>query len=180
MDWIKILIEDILRLYKEKGRPLKLKEIEEDTKLETDDLSEGLKELRKRKLAELRGDTLYLTPEGEAIAQSIYDYHKAMEALFPHEIAHSMEHLSEGERERAKSLSRDSKPIDEIDGEGIISSIEIENPKLLARVIGIGLTPGSKFKVIKVRDDVVIVNLGGRLVAIDRSLSRRVRGQKQP
>ncbi|MCS7232885.1 MAG: FeoA domain-containing protein [Synergistetes bacterium] len=175
MDWLKILIEDILRLLKEKDKPLSIREIELDTKSEISDIREAIEKLKEKNLVKEEKGCLSLTKEGEETAKRIYDYHKAIESLFSHEVAHSIEHLEEDVRERVKIIKGEAKPIEEME-EGIISAIKVENPKTLSRIIGIGLIPGASFKVLKLRDDVIILESKGRLIALDRALSKSLLG----
>ena len=119
-----------------------------------------------------------LTEEGEKTAEVIYKYHKTVEKLFGHKTAHSFEHM--GDKVRYLERAEKSKPLTTFrkGEEGVLISMEFKNPKIIARLIGIGLVPGTHFRVVKVRDDVFVLDISGRLVIIDKKLTKNLFGVK--
>ena len=178
MKWKNILMEDILRLAKEKGSSPTFNDVMEDSRVTKEEVGEAVVELERKNLAKREGEKIVLTEEGEKIAEIIYNYHKTVEKLFGHRTAHSFEHMAD--RVRYLENVKNSKPLITFgEGEeGVIVSMEFENPKIIARLIGIGLVPGAHFKVIKVREDIFVLNISGRLVIVDGKLTKNLLGVK--
>ena len=180
VNWIEILMEDILRLAKEKETPT-IAEVIQDSKVQREDVEKAIKELEKKGLVTFKNNRIILTEEGDKSASIIYDYHRTVEKLFGHTVAHSFEHLGkdkikllEKEIEKTKVL----KDFNENE-EGKIISLKIENPKIIARLMGLGVIPGVLFKVIKIRKDVIILNIERRIVILDTELTDKILGESQ-
>ncbi len=179
--WLRILMEDILRLSKEKKEPPTVEDVMQDSKVRKDDVKKAIKGLKKKNLAKMEGNKIILTSDGEKAAQVIYNYHKTVEALFGHKVAHSFEHLGEDKIQLLKRSIGEAKPLEDFmkNEEGEIISLEVENPKILSRLIGVGITPGNMFKVIKLRKDVIILDITHRLVLVDRKLADKIFGRNE-
>ncbi|WP_297069866.1 FeoA domain-containing protein [Thermococcus sp.] len=176
MGWKEILMEDILRLAREKGLPPSFKDVVEDSKVTREEVEEAVKELEKKKLARREGDRIILTEEGEKAAEVIHNYHKTVERLFGHRVAHSFEHM--GERVSYIEKAGSATPLTTFEGgeEGILVSMEVENPKAIARLMGVGLIPGAKFRIIKTGKDMLVLDVGGRIVMVDGRIATKLRG----
>ena len=60
--------------------------------------------------------------------------------------------------------------------EGVLVSMELENPKAIARLMGVGLIPGTRFRVIKTGKDTLVLDVSGRLVMVDGRVAGKLRG----
>ncbi|NIA09651.1 MAG: hypothetical protein GWP10_07965, partial [Nitrospiraceae bacterium] len=95
--------------------------------------------------------------------------------------AHSLEHLGKEDIEKAKKLGKNAVPINDFKegGSGVIALLEVEDPRILSRLIGIGLTIGAKFTVLKIRNKELILSVNGRPVIIDRDLGKYILGARR-
>ena len=178
MGWKEILMEDILRLAKEKGSPPDFKDVIKDSKVTREEVEEAVRELERKNLARREGDKIVLTEEGEEAAEVIYTYHRTVEKIFGHKVAHSFEHMGDRISYIEKAVSAVPLTAFEEGEEGILASMEVENPKAIARLMGVGLLPGKRFRVIKAGKDLIVLDVSGKLVMIDSWISERVRGVK--
>ncbi|WP_297501485.1 FeoA domain-containing protein [Thermococcus sp.] len=176
MGWKKILMEDILRLAREKGSPPSLGDVMEDSKVTREEVEEAVRELERKNLARREGERIVLTEEGERAAEVIYNYHRTVERLFGHRVAHSFEHM--GDRVGYIEKAGNSIPISTFKPkeEGVLVSMELENPKAIARLMGVGLIPGTRFRVIKAGKDLLVLDVSGRLVMVDGRVAGNLRG----
>ncbi|MCD6573571.1 MAG: hypothetical protein J7K95_05715 [Thermoplasmata archaeon] len=180
-NWLQILIDDILRLSKEKNKPVSIEEIMKDANVNKIDAMDAIKEMKKEGLIKFK-EEVQLTEKGKEKANMVYERHKAIENFFggkeAHEIAHSLEHfLDKKDIEELKSMIKEEKEkiIDFEEGEkGIIVASVINEPKIISRIIGIGLSPMSHFRVEKKRDDEIIISAHKKLVVIDSSLANKI------
>ena len=179
ISYLRFLMEDILRLAKEKNNPT-IGDIMRDSKVGKEDVKEAIKELEKKDLISFKGGKIILTEMGEKTAQIIYNYHKIVEDIFDHRTAHSLEHFSKEYVEEAKTLGKNAISLDKFreSEKGIIALLEIENPKILSRLMGVGITIGKKFSIIKIRKDGIILEIDGRLIILDRELEKYILGVK--
>ncbi|NJF24625.1 FeoA domain-containing protein [Thermococcus sp. Bubb.Bath] len=178
-EWKRLLIEDILRLAKEKGEPPKVRDVMEDSKVGEEDVKSAVKEMEELGLANFRDGQILLTDKGEKTAEVIYNYHKTVERLFGHGTAHVFEHM--GDRVSYLQRAESARPLEELpEGEEhVLVSMNVENPKVIARLLGVGLSPGSVFRIIRKRKDAIILEVNGRLVIIDGELSKRLFGVRR-
>ncbi len=72
MGWIEILMEDILRLAKEKGSPPTVEDVMRDSGVTREEVKEAVKELKKKGLATMGENGIVLTEKGEKMADIIY------------------------------------------------------------------------------------------------------------
>ncbi len=172
-------MEDILRLAKEKNNPT-IEDVIEDSKVGKEDVKEAIKELENKDLINFKKGEIILTEKGEKAAEIIYNYHKMVENIFGHRTAHSLEHLSGRYIEEAKTLGKNAVPINKFEEgeEGMIALLEIENPRILSRIMGVGISIGKKFSIIKIRKDGIILEIDGRLIILDRELEKYILGVK--
>jgi Fe2+ transport system protein FeoA/predicted transcriptional regulator len=180
VNWMEILMEDILRLAKEKESPT-ISEIIQDSKVQREDVEKAIKELEKKGLVTFKNNRIILTEEGDKSASIIYNYHITVEKLFGHTVAHSFEHLDKDKIKLLKNEIGKTKPLRDFseNEEGKIISFKIENPKVIARLMGLGIIPGASFKVIKVRRDAIILNIERRIVILDTELTDKILGESQ-
>jgi len=136
-----------------------------------------LAELEREGLLESGEKGFQLTSRGSGEAQGIYQKHKEVEHLWGHKVAHTLEHY-EGALEILPGIGPKRKRIEEFrEGEeGIIAYLTVENPIIISRLIGLGLAPGTLFRVRKRREDLWILEINGRLVAIDKRLASGMEG----
>ena len=181
IDWLQVLIDDILRLSKEKNKPISIEEIMKETNVNKSDAMDAIKEMKKEGLAEFK-KKVELTEKGKEKAKVVYERHKAIEDFFggreAHEIAHALEHfLGKDDIEQLKSMAREKKEklSDFREGEeGIIVASIINEPKIISRLIGVGLSPMTHFRIEKRREDGLIINAHKKLVVIDPSLANKI------
>ncbi len=181
MNWLQILIDDILRLYREKNRPLSIEEIMDETNVNRIEAIDAIKEMKKEGLAEFK-QKLSLTKKGKEKADIVYERHRAIENFFggkeAHEIAHSLEHFLK--KEDVKSLQdivnkkKDCLRNFEEGEKGIIVASTINDPKIVSRLIGVGIFPASHFKVEKKRNDEIIISTHNKIVVIDSNLANKI------
>jgi len=181
MNWLQVLIDDILRLYREKNKPLSIEEIMDETNVNRTEAVNAIKEMKRKGLAEFK-QRLSLTKKGEEKAEMVYERHKAIENFFggkeAHEIAHSLEHFLK--KEDIESLQdmiyKEKKPLKNFEeGEkGIIVASTINDPKVVSRLIGVGISPASRFRVEKKRDDEMIIFTHNKMVVIDSNIADRI------
>ena len=172
-------MEDILRLAEEENKSPTISEVMQDCKVQRGDVEEAIKELEKKELAIFKNNKIMLTSQGKNAASIIYKYHKTVENLFGHVVAHSFEHLGEPEiklLEKEGSKTKTLKDFEENE-EGTVITLKIENPKILSRLMGVGIIPGKTFKMIKVREDMIILSIDQQIVILDRSLANKVLGE---
>jgi len=180
-NWLQILIDDILRLSKEKNKPISVEEIMEEASVNKMDAMDAIKEMKKEGLIKFE-KKVQLTEKGKEKANMVYERHKAIENFFggkeAHEIAHSLEHfLDKKDIEQLKSMMNEKKEkiIDFEEGEeGIIVASVINEPKVVSRIIGVGLSPMSHFRVEKKRDDEIILSAHKKIVVVDSSLADKI------
>ena len=176
MNWKRILMEDILRLAREKGSPPTFSDVIEDSKVSRREVEEAVRGLEERHLARRRGEEIVLTGEGEAAANTIYSYHKTVEELFGHRTAHSFEHLGNRVKYLEQAASAERLAGFSEGEEGVIVSMEVESPQLLSRLIGVGLIPGTRFRLVRKSSGHLVFDVGGRLVMIDGKLAGKLLG----
>lgn len=180
MNWLNFLMEDILRLAKEKNNPT-VEDIIKDSKVGREDIKKAIEELEKKNLINFTNEKINLTKKGEKLANIIYEHHKMIEDAFDHRTAHSLEHFTKKYVDEAKAIGKKAIPIDKfMEGEnGLIALFEIEDPRILSRLIGVGITIGAGFSIVKLRRDGIILEIDGRLVIIDRGLGKYILGVKK-
>jgi Fe2+ transport system protein FeoA len=149
-----------------------------DSKVTREEVEEAVKELERKNLARRDGERIVLTEEGEKAAEVIYTYHRTVEKIFGHKVAHSFEHM--GDRVSYIEKAGSAVPLTAFgDGEeGVLVSMEVENPKAIARLMGVGLLPGTRFRVIKAGRDLFVLEVSGKLVMVDGWIAERLKGVK--
>lgn len=175
MGWLEILMEDILRLAKEKGSPPTVEDVMKDSGVTREEVMEAVKELERKGLARMEGKGIVLTENGEKAAEVIYTYHKTVERLLGHRTAHSLEHM--GDRIGYLRGAEQARPLSGFrEGEeGVVAFMDVENPKVIARLMGVGLIPGARFRVLR-KGDVYVVEVGGRLAVVDGRVAEKIKG----
>jgi len=179
-EWFELLMEDIMRLYREKASPLKVKDIVDDCSVEKSEVVRAIKELEKRGLAKFENGSLSLTSRGEEMADVIYNYHRMFEDLLGHDVAHALEHIGKT-AERVERFEGEVKALEEFreSERGIIAYFKIGNPKVVSRLLGVGLSPGVPFRVLKLRKDGIVLEVNDRLIVLDRELGKNIMGMSK-
>ncbi len=178
-EWLRILMEDILRLAEEENKSPTIFEVMRDCKVQREDVLEAIKALEENKLVVFKNNKIILTSQGKDAASTIYKYHKIVEDLFGHTVAHSFEHLGESEIKLLEKEGNKTKALEDFEEneEGKVITLKIENPKILSRLMGVGIIPGKTFKTIKVREDMIILSIDQQIVILDRSLANKILGE---
>lgn len=181
MNWLRLLIDDILRFTREKNRPVSIKEIMEETDSSKIEVMDAIKEMEKEGLAKYK-EKVSLTKKGKEMANEMYERHVTIEKFFggkeAHEIAHSLEHfLGKKDIELMKdTLTRKKESLEEFgEGEkGIIVAFAINDPKIISRLIGAGLAPMTPFMLEKRRSNEMIILAHNKVIALDKALGRKI------
>ena len=142
-----------------------------------EEVIEAIQQLERRNLAKFKNKNLTLTEQGEKVADVIYNYHKIVEEVLGHNVAHALEHLGEF-AEKIKKLSGDAKPLEKFreSEKGVVAYFEVRNPKLISRLLGAGLSPGVPFQIIKSRKDGFAVETNGRIIVLGKELGKSIVG----
>ncbi|MCD6473398.1 MAG: FeoA domain-containing protein [Thermoplasmata archaeon] len=181
MNWLRLLIDDILRFTREKNRPVSIKEIMDETNSSKIEVMDAIKEMEKEGLAKYK-EKVSLTKKGEEMANEMYERHVTIEKFFggkeAHEIAHSLEHLLEKKDiELMKdTLTRKKESLEEFEeGErGIIVAFAINDPRIISRLIGAGIAPMTPFMMEKKRSNEMIILAHNKVIALDKSLAKKI------
>ncbi len=175
--WLRFLMEDIMRLYREKNSSLTVKDVMDDCNVERSDVMEAIRELERRGLAKFEDGLLSLTSKGEEAADVIYNYHRIVEDLLGHDVAHALEHIGKT-AEKVKKLEGEAKALEEFreSEKGIIAYFEVRNPKIVSRLLGVGLSPGVPFRVVRSRGDSIVLEVNDRLIVLEKELGKSVVG----
>jgi len=181
MNWLRLLIDDILRFTREKNRPVSVKEIMDETNSSKIEVMDAIKEMEKEGLAKYK-EKVSLTKKGEEMANEMYERHVTIEKFFggkeAHEIAHSLEHLLEKKDiELMKdTLTRKKESLEEFEeGErGIIVAFAINDPRIISRLIGAGIAPMTPFMMEKKRSNEMIILAHNKVIALDKSLAKKI------
>ncbi len=178
----RIAREDALRYLMEAGGEADLSEVV--VELGDRELAERIvEELAAEGLVERRGSRLRLTGRGVGEAERLLERHRLLEKLLsryfsePHRLAHSLEHVELDSRLLERLLEAgyrcrlsDLKPGDS----GRVLALLEPSPRLEARLYGVGLMPGRRFRVLARLPGVVVVEVGGRMAALDESVAGKV------
>ena len=181
MNWLRLLIDDILRFTREKNRPVSIKEIMEETNSSKIEVMDAIKEMEKEGLARYK-EKVSLTKKGEEMANEMYERHVTIEKFFggteAHEIAHSLEHfLGKEDIELMKdTLTRKKESLEKFEeGEkGVIVAFAINDPKIISRLIGAGLAPMTPFMLEKKRSNEMIILAHNKVIALDKALGKKI------
>ncbi|MGB9781113.1 FeoA domain-containing protein [Caldanaerobacter sp.] len=179
MEWLKVLKEDVLRFLKEKeGNKSTLEEIAIESKVDKEDVIEAVKSLEKDNFVNFERQEVYLTEDGKKEAESIYEKHNFVESLYGHQIAHALEHYAMKDMKKAFEVASSPKKLKDFKEQqvGFVVRISIDNPMILSRLIGLGFAPGSYFKIIKKREDFLVVESHGRLVVLGKEVGDGIEG----
>ncbi|NNG67060.1 FeoA domain-containing protein [Caldanaerobacter subterraneus] len=179
MEWLKVLKEDVLRFLKEKeGNKSTLEEIAIESKVDKEDVIEAVKSLEKDNFVNFEKQEVYLTEDGKKEAESIYEKHNFVESLYGHQIAHALEHYAMKDMKKAFESASSPKKLKDFKEQqiGFVVRLSIDNPMVLSRIIGLGLAPGSYFKIVKKRDDFLVIESHGRLVVLGGEIGDNIEG----
>lgn len=176
--------EDILRMLSEHAGEATLEAIRED--VSSPEVDSALAELTQQKLVELQADTLRLTTSGQEIGDLLLDKHLAVEEHFEltrtkeeaHRAAHLLEHrvslaVIEG-MEQVASHQREGISLRGLGTtEGLVADIGLEG-EMFERLISMGICPGRKIRVRAELPHVIVVEIGGKLLAIEKDIAERI------
>lgn len=179
MEWLKVLKEDILRFLKEKeGNKSSLEEIAMESKVAKEDVIEAVKSLEKDHFVNFEKQEVFLTKEGKKEAESIYEKHNLVERVYGHQVAHALEHYPMKDMKKAFESASSPKKLKDFKEKqtGFIVRLSIDNPMVLSRIIGLGFAPGSYFKIVKKRNDFLVIESRGRLVVLGKEIGDGIEG----
>jgi len=157
------------------GRGVTLEEIAQESNLSKEDVAPVLAELEREGLLESGEKGFQLTSRGSGEAQGIYQKHKEVEHLWGHKVAHTLEHY-EGALEILPGIGpKRKKRIEEFrEGDNSLPDGGKSHNHLPADRAG--SSPWHPFSVRKRREDLWILEINGRLVAIDKRLASGMEG----
>lgn len=195
-DILKMYKEDLLRAILEFGKgngEADVKDLLSDVGGEQRLLEQATLEMEKEKLITRKGECIVLTPSGREAAEKIYAKHRFIEEYFSevfnepnvHILAHALEHcvsdslLAKMQGELAlmgETLNLSDLKIGE---QATILAIAVPDKKLLSRLLGIGLSPGSKVKLFEKLPGQYVVEAEGRKIALDTFIADKVLVSKE-
>jgi Mn-dependent DtxR family transcriptional regulator/Fe2+ transport system protein FeoA len=195
-DILKMYKEDLLRAILEFGRgngEADAKDLLSDVGGEQRLFEQATLEMEKEKLITRKGECIVLTPSGREVAEKIYAKHRFIEEYFSevfnepnvHILAHALEHcvsdslLAKMQGELAL-MSETLNLSDLRTGEqAMILAIAVPDKKLFSRLLGIGLSPGSKVKLFEKLPGQLVVEVEGRKIALDTLIADKVLVSKE-
>ena len=184
-NWLNLFIGDILRLLREKNKSLSIREIMDDTNVDKYESQRAVKTMEKQGLVRFENNNVSITEKGSRKAEGLYRAHKIIENFLgggkhAHIIAHTLEHILSDEKVKdiKEILSRKKNAIklDNVESgfKGIIIAVEEKDPKIIARLLGLGILPGNEFEIIKRRKDSTILFINGRMAVIGTNLCKKI------
>ncbi|MGB9678500.1 MAG: FeoA domain-containing protein [Thermoanaerobacteraceae bacterium] len=179
MEWLKILKEDILRFLREKDdNTSTFNEITLESKLEKEDVVKALKSLENDDYIKISKESVCLTSQGKLKSQEIFEKHTFIENVYNHQIAHALEHYDTNDLKVAFEDVSSPLKLNNFNQNdtGFIVKLSIDNPMILSRLIGLGLAPGSYFKIIKKRSDLLVIESHRRLIVLDKKIGDNIEG----
>lgn len=186
--------ENLLRLLIE--RELDVEEsdqsqLREQLNLSTQDCSSLVKSLQEKGWLRVSEEKLYLTPIGTKVAQELLDRHLTTERFFKeilgepldaaHAAAEKLEHVISRRalKELKESLSRarGTTPLAQLtpDQQGTIFAVKDPGGSSFSRLMGMGLYPGAKLKLVdRLPDGTTIVEISGTKAAIAAQIAQAI------
>ena len=176
--------EDVLRFLAERGGSAGVEEVAEEVG-DRELAGRVVERLSSRGLLRLEGGRLVLTGEGRRLASGLLRVHREAEELASrfmpsrgHLVAHSVEHFPESLRVLEAIRPSRVVPLSLLPpgGSGYVVAVGDPRPRLLARLVGVGVVPGRRIRVVARLPSVLVVEVGasGRVAALDRDLAGRV------
>ena len=186
---LKIVKEDILRILSERSESTSLETIKNGIKAAQSIISESLEELKKDKLLTIQKNLVSLTERGQAEAETISKKHIVLEDYFrktrgdteAHKAAHIIEHYISGKVinniKKLSTLKKEGVPLTRfrLNKKGLISEIMFSDYKLFERAISMGLFPGENVSVIGSISSAIILKVGNKKFALDRSIAKGIK-----
>jgi len=176
--------EDLLRMLAEREGEARLAVIRED--VSSSELDSAVDDLVQRELVQLRGDILRLTTSGEEVADHLLEKHLAVEEHFErtrseeeaHRAAHLLEHRVSleviEEMERVASVEREGVSLRGLEqAEALVADIGLEGD-VFERLISMGIYPGRKIRVQAELPNIIVVEIGGKLLAIEKAIAEQI------
>ncbi len=174
---VSIAREDILRHLVERGGFSTTEELKREALDSL--LNDALQQLKEDGMVAEQGEGVKLLEKGWEEGNGILrKYKKAEKELGSHIYAHVLEHfdmeidyvldvIKKGRTTRLSDLDEGS--------EAIILFPEKVDPKLISRLIGIGLTPGSMIRVFSKNLKVIVIMVKGRLAALNDKVAKMIK-----
>jgi len=103
--WLRLLMEDIMRLSREKSSPLMVEDVTADCGVEKEEVMDAVYQLERKGLVRFEKKRLFLAEQGEKVADVKYNYHRIVEEILGHNVAHALEHLGDT-AEKVKKLRK--------------------------------------------------------------------------
>lgn len=179
-----IVEEDILRVLSENDGEATVESISDE--LISSSVHVAIDQLLQRGLVRREEQNLVLTEQGEEFAEDLLKKHLAVEKQFEktqsnelaHEAAHHLEHqISLDVLEGMETVSSRQSERTSLKGfgpdEGLVADILVED-ELFERLIAMGICPGRKIRVITELPNVIIVEIGGKQLAIEKDIAAQI------
>jgi Mn-dependent DtxR family transcriptional regulator/Fe2+ transport system protein FeoA len=188
--------EDLLRAILEFGKgngEADAKDLLSDVGGEQRLFEQATLEMEKEKRIMRKGERIVLTPSGREAAEKIYAKHRFIEEYFSevfnepnvHILAHALEHCVSdsllAKMQGELSLMSETLNLSDLrTGEqAMILAIAVPDKKLLSRLLGIGLSPGSKVRLFEKLPGQFVVEAEGRKIALDTFIADKVLVSKE-
>lgn len=195
-DILKMYKEDLLRAILEFGKgngEADAKDLLSDVGGEQRLFEQATLEMEKEKRIMRKGERIVLTPSGREAAEKIYAKHRFIEEYFSevfnepnvHILAHALEHCVSdsllAKMQGELSLMSETLNLSDLrTGEqAMILAIAVPDKKLLSRLLGIGLSPGSKVRLFEKLPGQFVVEAEGRKIALDTFIADKVLVSKE-
>jgi Mn-dependent DtxR family transcriptional regulator len=187
---LKIVEEDILRIIgEEKNRKSSAERIQCEIKASSSYIYEAIKDLEKNDMIRLGESRLGLTEQGWSEAAHILKKHNVLEDYFKekrdgeaaHKAADIIEHYVSVEVindiKKLSTFQGEDVPLVkyELDREDLITDIEFPSGELFERIVSMGILPGEKIKILHKIPDGVVVDVGGKKIALGEEIAEGVR-----
>ncbi len=186
--------EDILRLLLERtggGAALPGGSIQQELALSRSEFAALIFGLKQRGLLRETSAGLSLTPTGIKIARDLLDRHETAERFFmevlgeplptahaaAEQLEHAISHQALKELKEALRRTQGAVPLSTLasDDAGTLVALKDPGEKTFARMMGIGLYPGTKLKVVgKMPNGAMIVEINGVKIAIAAEIAAAV------
>ena len=192
--------EDVLRLLIERATSLEDREefqLREELDLPAHEFSALIARLTAKGWLRRDGAKLSLTPIGTEVARNLLDRHQTAERFFneilgeppdaAHAVAEKLEHVISrralDELKDSLARARGATPLVELslNERGTVVAVKDPGGRSFSRLMGIGLSPGGRLKLIgRLPNKAVIVEINGGKAAIAAQIARAILVRKDP
>jgi Mn-dependent DtxR family transcriptional regulator len=188
-DHIREITEDLLRIIAEKKQDaVSLSMLKEDISADSELFTAAIGELKEEGLIRIENHEVTITKTGREKAEKILARHEIIEKYFheilkepmSHNMAHALEHFIADKTVRRMreflNMREKGKPAPDfpLEREFLIIAVDITDKRILEKIIGLGLTPGSRGKIEGKIPNALIFNIGGRKVALANEIAKKI------